>query len=111
MGAADIYSVGIMLWESVAKAVPHAELSFGQVIGSVGWAGWIPDKEMLPDIPDDLEKLFNECWSFSPSDRPTAREVRTRLRLMIRLSMSKAALMLTSFLDGETLSKVAEPGE
>eukprot|EP00929_Paragymnodinium_shiwhaense_P076524 TRINITY_DN39364_c0_g1_i1.p1 TRINITY_DN39364_c0_g1~~TRINITY_DN39364_c0_g1_i1.p1 ORF type:complete len:1484 (+),score=289.11 TRINITY_DN39364_c0_g1_i1:654-4454(+) len=96
--AADIYSIGVMLWEALAHQVPHAGLSFAQVLGAVGWAGWAPDEELLPDVPEELVHLLRHCWSFAPSQRPAAHEVRARLRLMVRSSRKEAMGMLLGFL-------------
>merc|ERR1712211_185318 len=45
---ADVFSFGVLLWEMLAKKHPHADLSFGQVIAAVGWAGLVPDLSQLP---------------------------------------------------------------
>lgn len=40
--------------------------------------GIIPDRpplEMAPELTDDIWRIMEECWSFTPSDRPTVDEV------------------------------------
>merc|ERR1719210_1330087 len=49
--AADVYSFGILMWEMLTHKSPHKGLTCGQVLACVGWAGWTPDMNLLPEIP------------------------------------------------------------
>eukprot|EP00403_Amphidinium_massartii_P029969 CAMPEP_0178393642 /NCGR_PEP_ID=MMETSP0689_2-20121128/12292_1 /TAXON_ID=160604 /ORGANISM="Amphidinium massartii, Strain CS-259" /LENGTH=1057 /DNA_ID=CAMNT_0020014239 /DNA_START=84 /DNA_END=3254 /DNA_ORIENTATION=+ len=64
---ADVYSCGVMLWEMLAKQVPLYSLTFAQVVGAVGWAGWKPDYSLLPQLPPEAHQLLESCLAFEPS--------------------------------------------
>jgi len=95
--AADIYSFGVIMWEMLAQKLPHKGLSFGQVLASVGWAGWTPDMSLLPEIPSELRRLLKECLSFSPTDRPTSKDVQRRLHRIPKQARLRALQMLRAF--------------
>jgi len=96
--AADIYSFGVIMWEMLTQKLPHKGLSFGQVLASVGWAGWTPDLDLLPEVPSELSRLLRECLCFSPSMRPKSKDVQRRLRRIPKQARLKALKMLAAFL-------------
>eukprot|EP00429_Kryptoperidinium_foliaceum_P068942 CAMPEP_0176069450 /NCGR_PEP_ID=MMETSP0120_2-20121206/34677_1 /TAXON_ID=160619 /ORGANISM="Kryptoperidinium foliaceum, Strain CCMP 1326" /LENGTH=1204 /DNA_ID=CAMNT_0017403087 /DNA_START=62 /DNA_END=3673 /DNA_ORIENTATION=+ len=72
---ADMFSVGVLLWEMLAKQVPHHDLGFGQVLAAVGWAGAVPDMELLPPgLPEEIRRLLDDLLRFMPLERPSSRE-------------------------------------
>jgi len=94
--AADIFSVGVLFWEMLAKKVPHHDLGFGQVLASVGWAGATPDMSLLPHgLPQEITDLLSECLRFLPAERPTAAIVKQKTQAVpkIRRKMAVEALM------------------
>jgi serine/threonine protein kinase len=96
--ASDVFSIGVMLWEALALRVPHFELSFAQVIGGVGWGKWVPDESLLPEaVPEEVLELLRQCQSFSPSQRPAAREVQRRLKRTSKHARRTAAHLLVGF--------------
>eukprot|EP00928_Gymnodinium_smaydae_P001876 TRINITY_DN10671_c0_g2_i1.p1 TRINITY_DN10671_c0_g2~~TRINITY_DN10671_c0_g2_i1.p1 ORF type:complete len:1202 (-),score=269.81 TRINITY_DN10671_c0_g2_i1:312-3917(-) len=97
---ADIFSIGVMLWEALSFQVPHRELSFAQVLGAVGWAHWVPSENYLPDLPEDLLLLLRACFRQRQEERPSASEVRSRLRQLVRRGRRDALSSLRAFLDG-----------
>lgn len=84
--AADMFSVGTILWEMVMRRVPHAELSFAQVLGVVGWGAWLPgsDEELQAEAPPAVVDIVRVCTKFVSTLRPTADEVRRRVRKILR---------------------------
>lgn len=96
---ADIYSFGVIVWEMLAQKLPHRGLSFGQVLGCVGWAGWTPDLALLPEVPPELRRLLRRCLSFLPGERPSGRQLQRRLRRIPRKAREQAARALAAFLN------------
>lgn len=94
---ADTYSFGVLLWEMLTQRLPHKGLSFGQVLASVGWAGWTPDFEQLPEIPSELRRLLKSCLKFLPQERPKSKDAQERLRRMAKKANKKAFMMLSAF--------------
>lgn len=96
--AADTYAFGVVLWEMLVQQLPHKGLSFAQVLASVGWAGYTPDLESLPDIPVELKMLVRHCLGFMPKGRPTIHEVQSSLRRVRREARLQALTMISGFL-------------
>lgn len=96
---ADIFSLGVILWEMLTQQLPHRGLSFSQVLAAVGWAGWVPDMELLPEgLPVQLRRLLNGCLSFTPTGRPRAHDVLHKLRRIPRRARLRALRELAAFL-------------
>eukprot|EP01090_Pellita_catalonica_P016431 TRINITY_DN468_c0_g1_i8.p1 TRINITY_DN468_c0_g1~~TRINITY_DN468_c0_g1_i8.p1 ORF type:complete len:415 (+),score=98.25 TRINITY_DN468_c0_g1_i8:136-1245(+) len=75
--ASDVYSLGMILWEIASRLIPFADAQNDAVI-----VGWIKDgeqEEIPEDTPAEFKSLIEECWSPTPSKRPTALEVLKRL--------------------------------
>ena len=68
--SADIYSMGIVLWELAARKLPFAEESRDTVI-----LAWVKDgeREEIPDdCPSSLGRIIEQCWHQEASERPSA---------------------------------------
>lgn len=53
--------------------------------------GETPEGQLEPDCPPALRQLMVDCWSFNPNDRPTMREVHSRLAAREAEVMADAA--------------------
>eukprot|EP01102_Stenamoeba_stenopodia_P019499 TRINITY_DN737_c0_g3_i1.p1 TRINITY_DN737_c0_g3~~TRINITY_DN737_c0_g3_i1.p1 ORF type:complete len:1258 (+),score=266.02 TRINITY_DN737_c0_g3_i1:243-4016(+) len=77
---ADIYSLGIIFWELVARAHPFSEFSFRFQYQK---ADAIAKKGMRPTIPEstpsEFRSLIKNSWAQSPDDRPSASQLRKKL--------------------------------
>jgi len=74
--ASDIYSLGVVYWELVTRAIPFAKAPNQQVV-----LGWVMrgKKETIPeDCPGLLKTLINDCWQ-APVKRPAIGKVVERL--------------------------------
>lgn len=87
-GKADVFSLGIILWEGVARVFtgeyqrPYKEFNYRidfQIIIQSAKHGVRP-KLGLDMTPESLRNLITRCWSASPHDRPETAEVLAALQ-------------------------------
>jgi hypothetical protein len=77
--AADVWSVGVMLWESLSGRHPFWQSSMLETARAIEQGA--PRLETLrPDLPRRLLDLVDRALSLSPSRRPTAAELAHALR-------------------------------
>lgn len=93
----DVFSFGVMLWEMLSQSLPHQTLTFAQVVAAVGWSGWLPDMEKLPEVPKGLRELLLRCLAFAPAERPPAEGLRPQLRKIRRSARREALDLLNGF--------------
>ncbi len=80
--AADIYSLGTVLWEIVARGIPFSGKMAVVIIGMV-LAG---RRETLPEnCPKIFERLILACWQANPKQRPTAAQIGDQLDAELKL--------------------------
>ncbi|CAL1160712.1 unnamed protein product [Cladocopium goreaui] len=87
--------------EMLTQKLPHKDMSFGQVLASVGWAGWTPDMSQLPELPREVARLIKECLRFAAADRPMGKDVVNRLKRFPKQVRMKTLKLLASFLGHE----------
>eukprot|EP00193_Tetraselmis_chui_P005078 CAMPEP_0177762862 /NCGR_PEP_ID=MMETSP0491_2-20121128/6567_1 /TAXON_ID=63592 /ORGANISM="Tetraselmis chuii, Strain PLY429" /LENGTH=803 /DNA_ID=CAMNT_0019278937 /DNA_START=1048 /DNA_END=3459 /DNA_ORIENTATION=+ len=74
---ADVWSMGIVLWELVARQVPYVELSPQQIVSGLMSGCLRPD---TPDwVEDEWRLLVESCLVVNPQHRPSFRELAARL--------------------------------
>jgi hypothetical protein len=80
MSKADVYSIGILIWQIFMQQVPFYGLSDQQVKELTSSGKRPPINKAL--IPKNVRQLIRECWDSSPSKRPTVDEVLDSLQTM-----------------------------
>jgi Protein kinase domain len=77
--AADVWAVGVMLWEALAGRHPFWRGSMLETARAIE-AGPRPLAQFRPDLPKRLLRLVDSALSTHPGRRPTARELADALR-------------------------------
>jgi len=77
--AADVWAVGVMLWEALAGRHPFWRGSMLETARAIE-AGARPLGELRPDLPKRLLRLVDSTLSTNPARRPTARDLADALR-------------------------------
>jgi hypothetical protein len=77
--AADVWAVGVMLWEALAGRHPFWRGSMLETARAIE-AGARPLGELRPDLPKGLLRLVDSTLAPNPSRRPTARDLADALR-------------------------------
>jgi Protein kinase domain len=77
--AADVWAVGVMLWEALAGRHPFWRGSMLETARAIE-GGARPLGELRPDLPKRLLRLVDSTLSTNPSRRPSARELADALR-------------------------------
>jgi hypothetical protein len=77
--AADVWAVGVMLWEALAGRHPFWRGSMLETARAIE-AGARPLGALRPDLPKRVLRLVDSTLSTDPARRPTARELADALR-------------------------------
>ena len=105
--AADVWAVGVMLWEALAGRHPFWRGSMLETARAIE-SGARPLGELRPDLPKRLLRLVDSALSTSPARRPTARDLADALRGAVNPdSVPKPAISLPSRVEpGRALTAV-----
>ncbi|KAG9292668.1 hypothetical protein G9A89_008254 [Geosiphon pyriformis] len=76
--AGDIYSYGMLLWELATGKPPFYDCKHDQILIMAISNGQRP-KITTPLIPPCFAKIIVKCWDANPKNRPTAKEVWSKL--------------------------------
>ena len=77
--AADVWAVGVMLWEALAGRHPFWQTSMLHTARAIE-AGAAPLAELRPDLPKPMLQLVDRALSLNPARRPSAAELAGALR-------------------------------
>ncbi|MHB8468412.1 MAG: serine/threonine-protein kinase [Gaiellaceae bacterium] len=79
-GAADVWSVGVMLWEALSGRHPFWHTSLLDTARAIE-AGAPPLATLRPDLPKPLLALVDRSLAIDPGRRPTAADLAASLRV------------------------------
>mmetsp|Transcript_30049 Transcript_30049/g.28719 ORF Transcript_30049/g.28719 Transcript_30049/m.28719 type:complete len:718 (+) Transcript_30049:221-2374(+) len=79
---ADVYSFAILIWTIARNKVPFRDLDRAAHKSRVALNNVRP--KLQKGWPEDFSKILEACWSPDMKDRPTFKEVTSRLQNMIR---------------------------
>jgi hypothetical protein len=97
--AADVWAVGVMLWEALAGRHPFWRGSMLETARAIE-AGARPLDELRPDLPKPLLRLVDSTLSTNPARRPTARDLADALRGSTRAAVSRTGFKLPGRIEG-----------
>jgi eukaryotic-like serine/threonine-protein kinase len=78
-GAADVWAVGVMLWESLSGRHPFWQTSMLETARAIE-AGAPSLTALRPDLPKALLELVDRALSLNPARRPSAADLAAHLR-------------------------------
>jgi proto-oncogene serine/threonine-protein kinase mos len=80
---ADIYAVGVTMWQMLTRENPYGNENQHVVIFSVVAYGHRPAHPdiMMDPFEECYRDLYTQCWSVTPRDRPSAEQLLDTLRI------------------------------
>lgn len=91
--AADIWSLGVMLYEMVAGNRPFTETSIPALCVNIVSPEPLPPLDASAEVPEPISKLIQHCLTKDPASRPSAQEVVEKLAeelKQLHLSLTKS---------------------
>ncbi len=82
--AADVWALGVMLYQHVTKRLPFASDNVGKVIDMVSQGVFTPPIEVDRSIPIELNALCLRAMNFDPDGRPPASTIAKDLEAWAR---------------------------
>ena len=66
---ADLFSVGVMLWEAIARRRMHDKDSVYEIMRKVAMAELPRIRDVVSDVPEELERILSRALAKNPEDR------------------------------------------
>jgi len=114
---ADIYALGVILYEALAGQRPHPGETYNAILYHVLTQPVAPLQTLRPDVPADLATVVHQALSPQPSDRPQtvmelARALSRHAGRRVTPLRSQLELQVVPASSGETrVSLPAVPGD
>jgi tRNA A-37 threonylcarbamoyl transferase component Bud32 len=70
--AADLYAVGVILYEMLIGSVPISAENYNQLMYRVMIGDYVPPRVRRPDLPEGLEHIIMHAMALEPQARPTS---------------------------------------
>lgn len=87
--AVDIYALGVVMWELLAREIPFAGVNMFVIPGAVS-AG---ERPTIPtEAPAVLAAIVSRCWAQNPNERPSALETVRAFRCAAQELPSESAI-------------------
>ncbi len=68
--AADIYALGVILYEMLVGRVPINADNYNQLMYKVMTGDYVPPRSLRPEIPVELEQIILNAMDIAPEQRP-----------------------------------------
>ena len=85
-GLADVFSLGITMWQLWSREFPYSGMNQHAVIFRVVASNLRPKIGTEKPIEENYKNLMVKCWAGKPQDRPSATEVLQLLKSMMEPS-------------------------
>ncbi len=66
---ADVYALGVILYEALSGASPFEAEDRGQLLGAILQGRRVPLRQRRPDVPEPIEHVVNRALAVDPSQR------------------------------------------
>jgi serine/threonine protein kinase len=110
-GRADLFSLGVVLYESIGGRLPFAASSVRELMQRMEANDWVPLSQLRPDAPAELDSLLARTLHADPDERfASAHALRDALSALRDRALPQRTLSVGA-LPGATPSpaRVAEP--